>query len=246
MFTLMAAAVAFAQAPEKEPEITVVSVKPADPGTNAMNNRFPPGRFTLIGYTLLSLIESAYSVREYQVIGGPGWMNGDRWTMEGELSAPIRMFANMSLLQPVLADRFQLRVRHETRSMPVYSLVVAKSGPKLKAAESDAQQGTRYGDQIVDKKYDIRRLAQDLGGNLNVPVTDKTGLTGIYNMDLKWTADPATPFGDVRNGAELPAPDPNRPEIFTAIKDQLGLELKSEKGPVDVIVIERAERPMPN
>ena len=80
-----------------------------------------------------------------------------------------------------------------------------------------------------------------------VPVIDKTGLTGNYDIDLKWTPDPDRPdFGDVHNPADLPAPDPNRPEIFTAIREQLGLELKAEKGPVDVIVIDHVERPTPN
>jgi uncharacterized protein (TIGR03435 family) len=90
-------------------------------------------------------------------------------------------------------------------------------------------------------------LAPSLTGELNMPVVDNTGLTGIYDIDLKWSADPSRPdFGDVHNPADLPAPDPNRPEIFTAIKDQLGLELKAEKGPVDVIVIDHVERPTPN
>ncbi len=236
-----------AQTAEKPPEISVVSIKPSDPGTNAMGNRYPPGRFTLTGYSLLSLIENAYSVKEYQVLDAPGWLSSERWTLEGELTQPVRMFSYMKLLQPVLAERYHLKIRRETRTMPIYSLVVAKGGPKLKPPEEGAKQGTRYGNMIVDKRYDIRRLAPDLTGNLNMPVVDKTGLTGEYDMDLKWTPDPARPaFGDVRNPADLPAPDPNRPEIFTAIKEQLGLELKAEKGPVEVIVIEHAERPTPN
>jgi len=212
-----------------------------------MGNRFSPGRFTLTGYSLMSLIESAYSVREYQVLNAPGWMSSERWTLEGELTQPVRMFSYMQLLQPVFADRYHLKVRRETRTMTIYLLMVAKGGLKLKPAEEGAQQGTRYGNMIVDKKYDVARLAQDLSGNLNIPVVDKTGLKGIYDMDLEWTPDPARrDFGDVRDPDDIPAPAPSRPEIFTAIKEQLGLELKAEKGPVDVIVIEHAERPTPN
>ena len=212
-----------------------------------MGNRFPPGRFTLTGYSLMSLIESAYSVKEYQILDAPGWMSSERWNLEGELTQPVSMFSYPQLLQPVLADRYHLKIRRETRAMPIYSLVIAKGGLKLKLAAKDAKQGTRYGNMIVCERYDIRRLAFDLTGNLNMPVVDKTGLTGIYDMNLKWTPDPARPaFGDVRDPAELPAPDPSRPEIFTAIKEQLGLELKAEKGPVDVIVIEHADRPTPN
>src|SRR5665213_3390997 len=180
-----------AQPAAPPPEISVVSIKPSDPGTNAMGNRFPPGRFTLTGYSLMSLIESAYSVKEYQILDAPGWLSSERWTLEGELTQPVRMFSYMQLLQPVLADRYHLKIRRETRTMPIYSLVIAKGGLKLKPSPEDAKQGTRYGNMIVGQKYDIRRLAPDLDGNLNMPVVDKTGLTGIYDMDLKWTPDPA-------------------------------------------------------
>jgi uncharacterized protein (TIGR03435 family) len=147
----------------------------------------------------------------------------------------------------LLADRFQLKVHRETKTMPIYSLVVAKGGPKLRTPDPEQRGGVRYGNQIVGHKYDIRMLAPNLTGELNMPVVDNTGLTGIYDIDLKWTPDPSRPdFGDVHNPADLPAPDPNRPEIFTAIKEQLGLELKAEKGPVDVIVIDPIERPTPN
>ncbi len=237
-----------AQPAAQAPEISVVSIKPTDPAINAMNNRATPGRFSFTGYSLMSLIETAYSLKEYQILDAPGWLTSERWTLEGELTQPVRIFQHLQSLQPVLAARFSLKIRHETRTMPIYSLVVAKGGSKLTPALQDDKAGwMRYGNQIVGHKYDIRMLAPNLSGNLNMPVVDKTGVTGLYDIDLKWTPDPARPeFGDVRNPADLPAPDPNRPEIFTAIKEQLGLELKAEKGPVDVIVIDHVERPTPN
>jgi len=132
--------------------------------------------------------------------------------------------------------------------MNVYSLVVARGGPKLVvAAEDDKPEWTQYGNQVVGHKFPISRLAPSLSGLLNIPVIDTSGLSGLYDIDLKWTPDPNRPeFGDVHNPGDLPAPDPNRPEIITAIKEQLGLELKAEKGPVDVIVIDHIERPSPN
>ena len=106
-----------AQPAAQPPEISVVSIKPSDPGINSMGNRFPPGRFTLTGYSLMSLIESAYSVREYQVLNAPGWISSERWTLEGELTQPVRMFSSIStLLQPVLADRYHLKVRRENQN----------------------------------------------------------------------------------------------------------------------------------
>jgi uncharacterized protein (TIGR03435 family) len=230
-----------------QPAIEVASIKPSDPGITAMNNHFSADRFTLIGYPLKSLIEQAYSLKDYQVLNAPEWTRSERWTLEIKTTAATNYAQKFQLLQPLMADRFRLKLRRETRTMPIYSLVIAKGGPKLRAPDPNETGGVRYGNQIVARKYDITMLARSLAGELNMPVVDKTGLSGIYDFDLKWTPDPARPdFGDVHNPAELPAPDPNRPEIFTAIREQLGLELKAEKGPVDVIVIDHVERPTPN
>jgi uncharacterized protein (TIGR03435 family) len=229
-------------------KIEVASVKPGDPGATSMGNHFSPGRFTLTNYSLMSLIEWAYRLKEYQIVDAPGWLRSERWTVDGSLTAPVSFMQNMDVLQPLLAERFHLGIRRETRTTNVYSLVIAKGGPKLTPAVDDDKPGwSRYGNQISGHKFDIRGLAPNLSGNLNMPVTDKTGLTGLYDIDLKWTPDPSRPdFGDVHNPADQPAPDPNRPEIFTAIREQLGLELKAEKGPIDVLVIEQVERPSAN
>jgi uncharacterized protein (TIGR03435 family) len=231
----------------QQPEIEVVSVKPSDPARTAMWNHFSPGLYNYAGYTLQSLIQDTYHVRDYQVLNAAGWLRSERWDIDLKTTAPANFQQRDKLFETILADRFQLRFHRETRMMPVYSLVVARGGPKLKAPQDDKPQGTRYGDMIVGTKYDIRQLASDLSGNLNIPVVDKTGLTGIYDIDLKWTPDPARKdFGDVHAPTDPPPLDPNRPEVFTAIKEQLGLELKAEKGPVEVIVIDQAERPSAN
>ena len=230
-----------------QPAIDVASIKPSDPALTASNNHFSADRFTLINYGAQYLIENAFRLRNYQVVNAPEWTRSEHWTLEIKTTTATTMQQKFELLGPLLADRFHLRFHHETRSMTVYSLVVAKGGPKLKAPQGDQPEGTRYGNMIVGTKYPITRLAADLAWNLNMPVIDKTGLSGIYDIDLNWTPNNDRPdFGDVHNPADLPAPDPNRPEIFTAIKEQLGLELKAEKGPVDVIVIDHIERPTPN
>lgn len=239
---MLAGGMVFAQ-----PAIDVASIKPSDPGITAMNNHFSADRFTLTGYAAKTLIEQAHSVKDYQVLNAPDWTRSERWTLEVKTTVPTNYQQKFQLLQPLLAERFQLKIHHETRTMPVYSLAVAKGGPKLRTPDPNERGYMMFGNQIIGRKYDITMLARNLEGELNVPVVDKTGLTGIYDLDLKWTPDPARPdFGDVHNPAELPAPDPNRPGIFTAIREQLGLELKAEKRPVDVIVIDHIERPSPN
>ena len=150
-----------------------------------MNNHFSADRFTLIGYAAKTLIENAFGVKDYQVLNAPDWTRSERWTLEIKTTAPTNYQQKDQLLQPLLADRFQLKYHRETRSMPVYSLVLAKGGPKLQTPGDDKPGWSRYGDQIVGHKYDIKRLAGDLSGNLNMPVIDKTALTGLYDIDLK-------------------------------------------------------------
>jgi uncharacterized protein (TIGR03435 family) len=239
---LVACGLLFAQ-----PAIDVASIKPSDPGINAMNNHFSADRYNYVGYSAQFLIEGALGVKDYQVLNTPGWLRSERWDLDIKSTMPANPQQRDQLILALLADRFRFKFHHETRTMPIYSLVVAKGGAKLKKADPDERSSTTFGNQIIGRKYDITMLAPSLSGELNMPVVDNTGLTGIYDIDLKWSPDPARPeFGDVRNPADLPAPDPNRPEIFTAIKEQLGLELKAERGPVDVIVIDHIDRPTPN
>jgi uncharacterized protein (TIGR03435 family) len=234
---MVAAGLVFAQ-----PAIDVASIKPADPALTAMNNHFSADRFTPINYAAQSLIENAFGVRDYQVLNAPDWTRSEGWTLEIKTTAPTSYEQKFRLLQPLLAERFRLRFHHETKIMPVFSLLVAKGGPKLKTPTDDKPGSTRYGNQIIGHKYDISRLARDLSSNvLNRPVIDETGLRGIYDIDLKWTPD----SGQI-DQVGAPVVDPDRPSIFVAIREQLGLELKAEKGPVDVIVIDHVERPSPN
>ena len=173
-----------------QPAIEVASIKPADPALAAMNNHFSADRFTLINYAAKSLIEMAFSVREYQVVNAPEWTRSEGWTLEIKTTAPTTQTQKWQVLQSLLAERFQLRFHHETKVLPVFSLSVSKGGPKLRAPQDDKPGYSSYGNQIIGRTYDITRLASDLSFNvLNRPVVDKTGLKGIYDIDLKWTPD---------------------------------------------------------
>jgi len=131
-------------------------------------------------------------------------------------------------MQTLLADRFQLKVHCETKEMPVYALVVAgKGGSKLK--QSAAGRTT----QIVTAKGCIEQLVTQLSGTLGQPVLDKTGLTGEYDYELEWAPENA-------------AAEVDTPGIFTALQEQLGLKLESQKAPVEVLAIDHAEKPSEN
>jgi uncharacterized protein (TIGR03435 family) len=150
------------------------------------------------------------------------------------------------MIRQLLADRFKLAVHPETRQLPVYALVVAQNGPKLQPAK-DPDAGTSLSSrrgQLTAKGVSSAQLAEkftrSLSDELGRIVIDKTGLTGRYDLTLKWTPDigPAP----LLNGE----PDTSAPSIFTAIQEQLGLKFESTKGPVPVLVVDHAELPSEN
>ena len=154
-------------------------------------------------------------------------------------------------VRSMLADRFQLTVHRETKEGAVYALVVAKGGPKLKEnTEGAGRPGifARRRGELTGTSALIQWLTQALSNQLSRPVVDKTGLTSKYDFQLQWTPDPSQiPPGMPPPGVEaLPPADPNGPDVFTAIQEQLGLRLESQKGPVDVLVVDRIEKPSEN
>jgi uncharacterized protein (TIGR03435 family) len=158
------------------------------------------------------------------------------------------------MIQKLLVDRFQLRFHTEKKELPVYAMVVAKSGPKIAVSEGDpdAFPGIGFGRapgviSLVGRNTGLNGVANGLQSNiLDKPVVDQTGLTGRYDFQLRFTPDAtqAANFGGLApaNPADLDAP----PDIFTAFEQQLGLKLQPTKAVVDVMVIDRIERPSPN
>jgi uncharacterized protein (TIGR03435 family) len=145
--------------------------------------------------------------------------------------------------QEVLRDRFGLILRAETHELPIYALIPAKGGPKL-SPTTDEGRGLVLGGKpgnITGRTVTMKMLADQLSITLGRPVSDETGLAGLYNFELKWTPDsPAPPSPDGPAGAA------GGPSIFTALTEQFGLRLESRKGPVPVFVIEKIEKPGEN
>ena len=212
------------------------------------------------------MITFAYDVRDYQVSGGPGWVGTERFDVraKSERAAadapqdPGKMTDNQrktlqeqmrERLRALLADRFQLMVHKETKEESVYALVVSKTGSKLQEKkELGPRQGMSMGrGRLQGMAAPVEMLVQTLSNALERQVVDKTGLAGKYDFVLEWTPDVtdarAQGFGD---GITSPAPAPGGPTIFTALQEQLGLRLESQKGPVENIVIDRAEKPSEN
>jgi bla regulator protein blaR1 len=216
------------------------------------------------------IIGFAYEVHDFQISGGPAWISTDRFDIDAkadshdeadryspdpaQLTDERRKAATertRERLRNLLADRFQLVIRRETKEQQVYALVVAKGGPKL--SETKEGKGNMRGGRgmLSGDGVEPAFLATTLSQQLGRPVIDKTGLTGKYDFELKWTPDPgegpAGPFGPPPPGVQLPPPpDANGPSLFTALTEQLGLRLESEKAPADVLVIDRVEKPSEN
>ena len=198
---------------------------------------------TWTGVFVKMLIENAYGVQDYQVLGGPSWLSSDRWTIEAKTEGPTTFTQKMQLLQPLLEDRFQLKLHRETRKLPEYRLVVAKSGPKLRQVRDGDAGSVRVGrGRIEGHQIPIARLAFFLQAELGRPVLEATGLKGNYDFKLEWVPDESQP----NSGGEAPPPDAAGPSIFAAIQEQLGLKLQAIKGPVEVLVIDHVEKPSEN
>jgi uncharacterized protein (TIGR03435 family) len=257
---------------EAQPAFEVASIKRDVSGRIGPQYRMFPG-FAVQRATLKDLVTMAYGIHDFQVSGGPGWINSDRYNIETKaegnpvFSQEYRML-QLRKLQTLLIDRFQLKVHHETKELPVYELTVAKGGSKLQPPKCmERQPGDLTtiapGKTMMDYcgfggfsrgQYQASNGSPaDLAGGLSFllgrSVVDKTGLAGRFRIVLTFTPDTSTiPFPDAGEpGAPATAPTADvGPDVFTALQEQLGLKLESAKGPVEVIVIDRVERPTEN
>jgi len=149
------------------------------------------------------------------------------------------------MLQKMLEERFVLRTHREMQQRPAYLLTVVRGGPKFKAQPDGRTNYLITGNSISLERGDLAHMAQLLSTALGRPVVDRTGLSGIYDLSVKWDDAPIADGGLL--GWDAPAaPENDRGSIFTAIQDQLGLRLESQRAPVDVIVIDQIERPSAN
>ena len=239
---------------------------------NASTQLQPGGRVTITNNTLFNMIRNAYNVQSFQVLGGPDWVRSDRWNVVAKAEGDVRPQDLLLMLQDLVNDRFKAVIRRETREMAVYALVLARRderlGPQLMPASvdcaaimADAARGSRRpppqpsgrptcGTRMTNSQMQAGGittddLARNLAGATDRIVINRTGLSGTYDLELKWTPDrlPSRAPGDQPgriNGADI---EPDGPSLFTALQEQLGLKLESTRGPVDVLVIERAEHP---
>jgi len=242
---MLVLALLFAQGPSLV--FDVASVKPAAPGQRGGIIRQMPGgqRYIANNIPLRLIMTVAYSVTDRQISGGPSWVGTDPFDIDAKSAKPASPDDLHTMLANLIEERFQLKIRHEQRELPIYELVVDKGGPKLKEhdpADLDhpPMGGTPGG--MEGTNVTMNYFAFTLSRNLDRNVIDKTGLMARYDLKLEFARE--LPPGVERPGGNGPVGD--GPTIFTALREQLGLKLVPAKGPVDFLVIEHAEKPAEN
>lgn len=229
---LLIGVAAFGQVATPKPEFEVAAIERVDPalGPHLVGLKVEHGRASIQGATLRQIIVQAYLVQRVRVLGGPSWYDSDQYNIEAKAESPDATREQVrAMLQTLLADRFKLSVHRETKEIASYTLSVAKNGPKLeeaKAGDASGVQGGKAG--ILFHNQPLITLVNTIANILDQPVQDQTGLKGRYSFQLDWSRDP------------------DGPSLFTAIREQLGLELKSHKTPTEVLLVDHAERPSEN
>jgi uncharacterized protein (TIGR03435 family) len=222
----------------------------------------PGGRLIVSHATLQFLMKIAYDIGDNQILGGPEWLGSKRFDVEAKPETPLggdprnmtedqrRAFHEQVRLrlQSLLMDRFHLKVRNESKQMPVFALVVGKSGPKMRPSAVTGKPKMSFGHGVFTAtRMNMDMFAHFLSeGQLGRPVVDRTDLKGDFDFTLEWSPDAGqTLSADPANPQTRPA-DSSGLSIFTALQQQLGLKLESRQSPADCVFVEHAELPAAN
>jgi uncharacterized protein (TIGR03435 family) len=248
-----------AQLSDRPQAFEVASIRANHSGERIM--QFKPergGRFTATNCSLALIIQYAYDVMQSHIYRAPDWVKSDRYDLVASSGHDVPIDDLHTMLRALLEDRFQLKSHWRTKEAAAYQLVVSKpgrlhretqaadcpsilDGPRPESPPRDAPCGNLRNSPGHAKGYWL--TAQDLAGSLSfflqVPVLDKTGLPGKYNIDLQWTPETTRMQGSTPS-------DTAAPSIFTALQEQLGLKLVSAKTPVHMLVIDQVDRPSEN
>lgn len=234
----------------------VASLKPSPPGGNSSGIHPDPGgrTYRATNTTLKYMLTVAYRIRAGQIASGPAWMDTDRYDMIANAERPSSVDELHTMLKNLLAERFQLKFHMETKEMPVYALTVDKSGAKLTPHEAQ-----NAGESLIEvwssqplhmkvkaTSAPMDYLAFRLAERMDRPVFDQTNIKGGYDFNLAYTLEPPATMqvGMVgHNGIPI---DFSGPTIFEALRQQLGLRLEPRKGPVEIMIVDRVEKPSEN
>ncbi len=239
---LLRAAAAQTTAQSEPPQFVAASIHPTDP----KDLDGPSGCLTTTGLmrcsnvTLKRCIVSAYGVGPDRVHGGPDWIDRDRFQITARSDQPVRDKGLMAMLQTLLAERFKLVLHRESRTGDGMVLQVGKNGGKLQPDDGGRASYKNMHDHLEATKMTMGEFAGILTRNLNLPVVDRTGLTGAFSFTLRWNTEEADGLRHDDAAVAL------RPQVSAAVARQLGLTLTVEKMPIEILVIDHAEKPSDN
>jgi uncharacterized protein (TIGR03435 family) len=258
---------AFAQPAALRSTFEVASLKQNKSAAMPLIRVLHGGRFTLINLPMQYVITMAYHIRDVQLLGAPAWFTSERYDVDARAEGSPSFPAMLGMLQALLEDRLQLKFHHGTKELPVYSLAIGKPG-KLGQVEGDCSESNReppdptklpngpcgflyiLPGHILGQKATISQLVDAISLSTGRVVFDKTNLAGKYDIQLVYTPElpqfQAPPGSAPPGMPPLPPIDPNGPSLFTAVQEQLGLKLESQRGPVETMVIDHIERPSEN
>lgn len=267
---VLATLVGPAMGQEAVPAFEAVSVRMNRSGADGQSMRLLPGGRVVVANSLLRpLIETAYAVLPQQLVGGPAWLDSDRFDIEARASENLPGSVPggppgraQLMLQRLLAERFSLSVHHESRELPIYELIVARAGgrlgPRINKAKTDCVPlMAAYGrgeaplpprsecgmsgrpGNVSARGAMIAMFVSALTARTDRLVVDRTGLAGGYDFDLEFAPEAGS-------AADVSVPAGDGVSLFTALEEQLGLKLRPARGPVDVVVIDRVQHPTEN
>ena len=226
----------------------VASIKPNKGPSRILVNPLeylPGGRFTATNATLVDIIVRVYPTRRIQMQGGPEWIDSERFDIVAKADAAdgeIKAGEWQEMVQTLLEDRFKLSFHHETKEMPVLALVAGKNPPKLEPSKDGEETVARVGNrgQVIFQRMSMVGLVNTLSNIIHQPVVDKTGLPGFFDFTLDTSLLVTTPSDGPMRGDTL------GDSVLSAVQEQLGLKLERQKTPLEITVIDHAERPTEN
>lgn len=216
-------------------EFEAVSVRPNTSGRFDSHSHSDQGSLTATNLTLRSLISTAYGIADYQ-LEGPDWLAAERFDISAKFPEALpkdreKYNAAMgTMMRKMLEDRFKLAVHTEQKAFPVYGLMVEKAGIKFKQVPEGPSRSDSRNTLYQGRAIGMDRFAEYLSRQMDMPVLDMTGLKGFYDLDLQWFPEPKE--GEIPQG----------PALREAIQEQLGLKLENRKAPIEVVVVDHAEK----
>jgi len=250
---LLSLAAPLALPADNQADFDVATIKPHDPDVPGFGIQIRGRRFTTVATPLSSLIAFAYGLHPRQILEAPSWVETEKYDIVAEVAGPDEAANGLTMIsrvQTLLADRFALAFHREKKTLSVYGIVVGKNGPKFLQNTGDPKANPTYGFRGLGMMTAVNAGVANLAAwlqryVLDRPVIDHTGITGVYNFNLNWRADEFQ-FSDIGGVLPRSADEADRPDLYTAIQQQLGLRLETMKAQVEVFVVDRVNMPSAN